>query len=159
MRSEKENKALDICCRLREAGDGLKSQGQISRSGFGDFSTAAEVASRLDDIVFHGFEPLTPGCHDFRRWPFKAVVQQHKFLHSSLPVAGGSKTRGSPVDSRRAPGYVTVDVPRLRSAKSNNCGSLRTSAAEPMTLARFVLANALRQSPGRQVQAARDRRG
>src|SRR5258705_3114716 len=72
----------------REAGDGFKSQWQVPGSRFRDFSTTTEMTSHVDDFVFHGLEPLAPGCHDFWRGLFKSVVQQHKLLHGLLLDVG-----------------------------------------------------------------------
>src|SRR5258705_6598995 len=68
----------------REAGDRFKSQWQVPGSGFRDFSASTEMTTHVDDIAFHGFEPLAPGCHDFWRGLFKSVVQQDKLLHGPL---------------------------------------------------------------------------
>src|SRR6266478_668623 len=122
----------------REAGDRFGSQRQLPGSGFRDFSTTAEMTPHVDDIVFHRLEPLTPGCHDFWRGLFKSVVQQNKLLHDLLLALVEAQSRDSPNDLRRIPAYVAAVTPRLRSARSNSCGNLRTRVAEPLTLARFA---------------------
>jgi len=45
---------------------------------------------------------------------------------------------GDLVHAIRFSGYFAAVVPRRRSARSNSCGSLRISATEPLTFARFA---------------------